>query len=82
MKIWSNLHLFFSGGIRCALGVIRVSGPSTRQVLLKVGRFSSERKLPDPRKATLKKLYDPMSDRIIDHGIVLWFPGTYILHDF
>ncbi|ODN03538.1 tRNA modification GTPase GTPBP3, mitochondrial [Orchesella cincta] len=71
----TTIYALATGGIRCALGVIRVSGPNTRQVLHKVGRFSSERKLPEPRKAVLKKLYDPMSDKVIDHGIVLWFPG-------
>lgn len=67
------------GGIRCALAVIRVSGPRSGEVLRKIGRFpsstSTNKDLLEPRRATLRKLYDPMSNKIIDHGILLWFPG-------
>ncbi len=33
-------------------------------------------KLPNPRKATLRKLTDPHSGIPIDNGLVLWFPGN------
>ena len=35
--------------------------------------------LPTPHTAKLKKLIDPTSGDTIDHGLVLWFPGKYIL---
>ncbi len=30
---------------------------------------------PDPRKAILKTIIHPKTNEIIDHGLVLWFPG-------
>ncbi len=59
--------------------MIRVSGPKTFSVVENLGRYSreSKHKFPKPRVATLRKLYDPKTTRLLDHGIVLWFPGTY-----
>ncbi|CAI8007242.1 tRNA modification GTPase GTPBP3, mitochondrial, partial [Geodia barretti] len=33
------------------------------------------RELPQPRKAVLRKLSDPVTGDTIDHSLVLWFPG-------
>jgi len=63
------------GGVSCALAVIRVSGPDTQQVLCGLGHFPSIKKLPEPRKAIVRTLYDPTNNTILDKGMVLWFPG-------
>ena len=31
---------------------------------------------PKPRHALLRKLTDPQSGDTVDHGLILWFPGT------
>ncbi|KAM3584338.1 mitochondrial splicing system protein [Umbelopsis sp. WA50703] len=33
--------------------------------------------LPAPRRAMLKKIYDPESNELLDNAIVLWFPGPH-----
>ena len=57
-----------------------MSGSDTSTVLKKIGNF---KKLPEPRKAVLRKLYDPKvpdcsKNSLIDHGIVMWFPGEMV----
>ncbi|HEX4766086.1 MAG TPA: tRNA uridine-5-carboxymethylaminomethyl(34) synthesis GTPase MnmE [Lichenihabitans sp.] len=59
-----------SGGGRAAIAVIRLSGPHTRDALLRLtGR------LPRPRTATLAGLSDPVSGLLLDRALLLWFPG-------
>jgi tRNA modification GTPase len=58
-----------SGRPPAAIAVIRVSGPGARQVLTAMfGR------VPEPRRATLARLRDPVSQEVIDEALVLWFP--------
>lgn len=59
-----------SGRPPAAIAVVRVSGPRSPAVLTAlVGR------LPEPRKATLATLRDPVSRAPIDQALVLWFPS-------
>ena len=53
-----------SGAGVSAVAVIRISGPSTREVLEHLTN-----PLPVPREATLRRIGD------IDRGLVLWFPA-------
>ena len=32
--------------------------------------------VPKPRQAVLRKICDPLTKDPIDHGLILWFPGT------
>ena len=58
-----------SGGGRAALAVYRLSGPGAGAALeALIGE------LPPPRQAALRFLRDAKGG-IIDHGLVLWFPG-------
>lgn len=34
--------------------------------------------LPEPRRAVLRKLSDPTTGDIIDHSLILWFPGMTV----
>ena len=61
-----------SGHGKAGVAVIRVSGPSARDVLDKLGAGN---KLPSPRQASLRKICDPDTQEQIDRGLVLWFPG-------
>lgn len=33
-----------------------------------------------PRKVTRKKISHPKTGEIIDHGLILWFPGEFLLN--
>jgi len=55
---------------RSAVAVVRLSGPATGDVLRQL--IGS---LPEPRRASLRRLRDPASGAVLDDGLVLWFPG-------
>ena len=55
---------------RAALSVVRLSGDRARHILESMSGI-----LPQPRKATLVKLRDPINGDIIDQALVYWFPG-------
>ena len=59
-----------SGLGKAAIAVIRISGPDSAQTIeTLVGQ------LPRPRQASFRKIIDPNDRKIIDGGLVLWFPG-------
>ncbi len=53
------------------LAVIRVSGKNTSNVVKKL----TGSKLPKPRVATFKKFNENGQKKLIDEGILIWFPG-------
>lgn len=56
---------------RSGIAIIRISGPTTSQVLTKLtGRVP-----PPPRQATLCKLKNPGTDEVLDEALILWFPA-------
>lgn len=53
---------------RAAVAVVRISGPATRYAVAElVGR------LPEPRRASLRRLHDPNAGELLDEALVLWF---------
>ncbi|XP_014790354.1 tRNA modification GTPase GTPBP3, mitochondrial [Octopus bimaculoides] len=58
-----------SGAGKCAIAVVRVSGPNTE---LAVQLLTN--RLPLPRRASVTKIFDPYTRNPIDRGILLWFP--------
>src|SRR3974390_2514404 len=54
---------------RAAIAVIRLSGTGARDALAALGL-----RAPKPRRATLCSLHDG-EGRVIDRGLVLWFPS-------
>ncbi|HYZ43381.1 MAG TPA: tRNA uridine-5-carboxymethylaminomethyl(34) synthesis GTPase MnmE [Xanthobacteraceae bacterium] len=59
-----------SGRPPAAIAVVRISGPHARMALEQmVGR------VPQPRRASLARLRDPVSGEIVDEGLALWFPA-------
>ncbi|MGI8569991.1 MAG: tRNA uridine-5-carboxymethylaminomethyl(34) synthesis GTPase MnmE [Methylocella sp.] len=68
-----------SGAGRAAIAVLRVSGPSTKQIVEGVSGL-----LPEPRMATLKTFRDPATNEAIDKGFVILFPApkTYTGEDY
>lgn len=57
-----------------AIGVIRVSGQNTLQVIDKITNGNSKVFVKNPRKAIVQRYYDPTTLEIVDYGLLLWFP--------
>lgn len=60
-----------TGNSKSGIAVIRITGEETKNILSKIYK----KKLPEPRIATLAKIYDFETNEIIDQGLIIWFPG-------
>lgn len=63
---------------KTGVAVIRISGPNSRhclESLITKDASVSIPKFPEARRASLRKLYDPKTKDVLDHALVLWFPG-------
>lgn len=65
---------------RAAIGVVRVSGPQSHYIYNKLTKTTSE---PKPRIASVRKLYDPESEVLLDEALTLFFksPKTFTGED-
>ncbi|KAJ8953595.1 hypothetical protein NQ318_003019 [Aromia moschata] len=61
-----------SGQGKCGVAVIRISGPHASNALKLVTKLQE---LPKPRTALLKSIVHPVTQEVLDKGLVLWFPG-------
>ena len=61
-----------SGKGRAGVSVVRISGPAAKEIVVKL--FSKTTK---KRIAEYGDLIDPKTGRLIDRGLVLWFPGPH-----
>ncbi|GFR67369.1 tRNA modification GTPase MnmE [Elysia marginata] len=59
-----------SGSTKCAVAVLRVSGPKSAFALQQICGG-----LPKKRVASVRKLYNPVSNELLDKSLVIWFPG-------
>ena len=59
-----------SGRLPAAIAVVRISGPRAREAFAVLGA-----KLPEPRRAALRRLRDPATGAVLDEALVLWFPA-------
>ena len=53
------------------VAIVRVSGIETTQVI----KLLTNKPVPKPRVATLRKINKINTSELIDEGIILWFPG-------
>jgi len=53
------------------VAIVRVSGKRTKEVI----KLLTGKDLPKPRLATLRKINYTNTSKLIDEGIILWFPG-------
>jgi tRNA modification GTPase len=58
---------------RGALAVVRLSGPRTRDILERVAEGLPV--APEPRRAYLVSLTDPVGEGTVDRGLLTWFPA-------
>ncbi|XP_011307227.1 tRNA modification GTPase GTPBP3, mitochondrial isoform X3 [Fopius arisanus] len=56
---------------KCGVAVVRVSGSAAIEALRKMTNLTN----PEPRRAFLRKIFDPVTRDVIDKGLCLWFPG-------
>ncbi|OBS58351.1 hypothetical protein A6R68_10480 [Neotoma lepida] len=68
----STIFALSSGQGRCAIAVIRTSGPASGLVLRSL---TASREPPPARSACLRLLRHPRSGEPLDRALVLWFPG-------
>ena len=66
-----TIYALSSGPGISGIAVIRVSGKNTSEVIKQL----TGSKLPRPRVATLKKFNKNGEKKLIDEGVILWFPG-------
>lgn len=66
-----TIYSLSSGPGVSGIAIIRVSGPETSKVL----KLLTNKSLPKPRVATLRKINKINTYELIDEGILLWFPG-------
>ena len=66
-----TIYALSSGPGLSGVAVIRISGPDTKNVILKLTKGV----FPKPRLATHKKINKINTNDLIDEGIIIWFPG-------
>ena len=66
-----TIYALSSGPGVSGVAVIRISGPETVKVLKKL----TNKEIPKPRVATLRKINNINTSELIDEGIIIWFPG-------
>nr|XP_033332893.1 tRNA modification GTPase GTPBP3, mitochondrial isoform X1 [Megalopta genalis] len=78
-KRCSTIYALSSGYGKCGVAVIRISGPDASIALQKMTRTSNL----EPRKAVLRKIYDPETKEFLDKGLCLWFsePNSFTGED-
>ena len=59
-----------SGRLPAAIAVVRVSGPRAGDAFTALGA-----KVPEPRRAALRRLRHPQTQEVLDEALVLWFPA-------
>ena len=53
------------------VAIIRISGPESSEVIKRL----TNKEIPSPRIATLRKINNINTSELIDEGIIIWFPG-------
>ncbi|MDC0517755.1 tRNA uridine-5-carboxymethylaminomethyl(34) synthesis GTPase MnmE [Candidatus Pelagibacter sp.] len=53
------------------VAIIRISGPEASEAI----RLLTNKEIPKPRMATLRKINNINTSKLIDEGIIIWFPG-------
>src|SRR6056300_1982953 len=66
-----TIYALSSGPGISGIAVIRISGKETSKVI----QLLTQKTVPKPRVATLRKINKINSSELIDEGIILWFPG-------
>ncbi len=66
-----TIYALSSGPGVSGVAVIRISGSKASEVI----KLLTGKKVPEARKATLRKINNINTSELIDEGIIIWFPG-------
>ncbi len=66
-----TIYALSSGPGVSGVAVIRISGPETAKAIKKL----TNKEIPKPRVATLRKINNINNSELIDEGIIIWFPS-------
>ena len=66
-----TIYALSTGPGTSGVAIIRISGPDSAEVIKKL----TNKEIPKPRYATLRKINNINTSELIDEGIILWFPG-------
>ena len=66
-----TIYALSSGPGVSGIAVIRISGPETAKAIKKL----TNKEIPKPRVATLRKINNINNSELIDEGIIIWFPS-------
>jgi tRNA modification GTPase len=66
----STIFALSSGRPPAAIAVVRISGPGARLALETLAG-----RVPEPRRAALARLRDPLNGEPLDEALALWFPS-------
>ena len=66
-----SIYALSTGPGVSGVAIIRVSGKNTKKII----KLLTNKPLPAPRIATLRKIHKINTSELIDEGIILWFPG-------
>ena len=66
-----SIYALSSGPGVSGVAVIRISGSEASKVI----KLLTGKKVPEPRKATLRKINNINTSELIDEAIIIWFPG-------
>jgi len=70
-NLFMTIYALSTGPGISGVAIIRVSGEDTKKVI----KLLTNRAVPEPRVATLRKINKHNTSELIDEGIILWFPG-------
>ncbi|CAI2182309.1 10699_t:CDS:2 [Funneliformis geosporum] len=73
LRLKDTIYALSTAQGKAGIAIIRVSGSNALQAIEDITADFSEK--PVPRKATLKTIIHPKTKEVIDHGLILWFPG-------
>jgi len=66
----TTIYALSSGHGKAGVAVVRISGPASGHVLRSLTGVITR-----PRFVSLKALRDPITGDVIDHSLIIWFPG-------
>ena len=60
---------------RSGVAVVRISGPLAMNTLAKLMAVQKKPKKIIPRRAIYSSFKDPITEEVLDNGLIIWFPG-------
>jgi tRNA modification GTPase len=66
-----TIYALSTGSSKSGIAIIRISGKGVKEILSKITSIN----LPKPRLATLCEIKDPVTNQLVDKGLLIWFSG-------